>query len=166
MRKVMLAVFMTIAISASAQQIDLKSLDKFAEKAKEKTEITMDEEMLKSASSVLNSNKAGEAAARKNIEGLKGIYLRAYEFDDATAFKLEDLKPLTDQLKAPNWTAFLRNKEDDEQTEIWLHRTNGMIDGLLLIAAEKNELTVINAVGLTRIEDLSKLGDLGLPTIK
>jgi hypothetical protein len=161
MRKLMVAVWMMIAGTCLAQQIDLKALDQFAAKAKSKTEINMDESMVKSAASFLNPEKGDEAAVKKSVNGLKGFFLRSYEFDNSGIFKLEDLKPILDQIKGPNWTSFLRNQEDGEQTEIWFHRTNGQIDGMLLVAAEPGELTVINAVGLTRLEDLSALGEFG-----
>jgi Domain of unknown function (DUF4252) len=164
MRKLMLAAWMTIAGTCLAQQIDLKSLDQFAAKAKSKTEINMDESMVKSAAEFLNQDKKDEAAFKKSIKDMKGFFLRSYEFDKngPSQFKLEDLKPILDQLKGPNWTSFLRNQENNEQTEIWFHRTNGLIDGLLLVSAEPGEITVINAVGLTKLEDLSALGEFGL----
>jgi hypothetical protein len=161
MRKLMVAVWMMIAGTCLAQQIDLKSLDQFAAKAKSKTEINMDESMVKSASEFLNQEKKDEAAVKKTVKDLKGLFLRSYEFDQSGAFRLEDLKPLLDQLKSPNWTSFLRNQEGGEQTEIWFHRTNGQTDGFLLIAAESKEITVINAIGLTGLQDLSSLGALG-----
>jgi len=165
MRKILLGVLMALATTASAQQLDLSSLDRLADKAESKTEITLDEATLNSTTALLSEKKGTEAVARKAVEGLKGLFLRSYEFEKPGSFKLEDLKPLMDQLKAPNWTPILRAKEQDEQTEIWAHRTNGVIDGMVLIAAEEDEVTVINAIGLTRIEDLSKLRDFGMPGI-
>jgi hypothetical protein len=152
-----------IAGTCLAQQIDLKTLDQFAAKAKSKTEINMDESMVKSASDFLNQEKKDEAAVKKSVQNLKGFFLRSYEFDEngPFKFKLEDLKPILDQIKGPNWTSFLRTQEDDEQTEIWFHRTNGQIDGFLLVSAEPGEITVINAVGATSLEDLSALGQFG-----
>jgi len=163
MRKLMLAVWMMVAGTCLAQQIDLKSLDQFAAKAKSKTEINMDESMVKSAAQFLNQDKKDEAAVKNSVQSLKGFFLRSYEFDTngPTKFRLEDLKPILDQIKGPNWTSFLRSQEDDEQTEIWFHRTNGQIDGLLLVSAEPGEITIINAVGVTKLEDLSSLGELG-----
>ena len=159
MRKLMMIVLMMAAATAYAQQIDLKSLDKFADKAKSKTEINLDQSMVKSAAGFLNQKSDKESLAVKSIEGLKGLFLRVYEFDDKGTYKFDDLKPLLDQLKAPDWTSFLSNKEDDEQTEIWMHRTNGEPDGMLLISAESKELVVINALGLTSLEDLAALGN-------
>lgn len=160
MRKLTLVlVFMMIAVTVSAQQIDLKSLDRFAEKASSKTEMNMDESMVKQASGFLDEGKKDEALAKKSAENLKGFYLRSYEFDQPGVFKLDDLKPILDQLKEPSWKPFLRSKEDDEQTEIWMHNTNGQADGMLLVAAEEDELVVINAIGVTNLQDLSRIGD-------
>ena len=161
MRKLMIAIWMMAAGTCLAQQIDLKALDKLAALAASKTEINMDESMIKSAAGFLNQEKGDEALASKTAKDLKGFFLRAYEFNQKGAYKLEDLKPILDQLKAPNWTSFLRNQEDGEQTEIWMHRTNGQMDGLLLVSAEQNEIVVINAVGLTKLEDLAALGEFG-----
>ena len=160
MRKFSFVFFMLIASTVSAQQLDLKSLDKFADIAKSKTEINMDESTIKSATSALSQKKGDEAIAKKTIEGIKGFYLRAYEFGQKGAYKLEDLKPLFDQLKEPNWKPILRNKENDEQIEIWMHMRNGEPDGMVLISAEDDELVVINGVGVTKLEDLKALGKM------
>ena len=160
MRKWMFLGVMLIAATASAQQLDLKSLDKYADKAKSKTEINMDETMLKAAATSLSEKKKDEKIAKQSVEGLKGFFLRTYEFDDKFELKLEELKPLLDQLKAPNWKPVLRNKEDKEQTEIWMHYTNGTADGMVLIAAEAHELTVINGMGVTNMNDLQALGKM------
>jgi hypothetical protein len=51
----------------------------------------------------------------------------------------------------------MRNQENSGLTEIWMHKTNNEIDGMLLVSAENNEVTVINVIGLTRPEDFSSL---------
>jgi hypothetical protein len=161
MRKLMITVWMLVAGTCLAQQIDLKSLDKFAALAKGKTEINMDEAMLKSAAGFLNESNKEEAAAKKSAQDLKGFFLRAYEFPQKGMFKLEDLKPLLDQLKAPGWSSFLRAQEENEQTEIWMHSTNGKMDGFVLIAAEESEVVVMNAIGIANLADLAALGEFG-----
>ena len=160
MRKFIGIALLAIATTASGQQLDLKVLDKIASKAKKTTEMGMDEATLKAAVSLMDDKKGAEAAAKKSTEEMKGFFLRSYEFEKG-AFKFEDLKPITDQLKAPNWSRFLLNKEDGEHTEIWMHLTNGMADGMLLISMEQEELTVINAIGYSKMEDFAKLKDFG-----
>jgi hypothetical protein len=161
MRKILFTGLILMAATASAQQIDLKILDKFGEKAKSKTEINLDASTVKSASDLLNQKKGDEAAARKSAKDLTGLFLRDYKFETEGAYKREDLKPILDQLKAPNWTPILRNQETNEQTEIWMHVTNGQADGMLLVSMERREVTVINAMGITNLGDLSNVSGLG-----
>jgi hypothetical protein len=160
MRKFMIAVWMMTAVTCLAQQVDFKSLDKLAAKAKSKTEIDMDDAMVKSAAGFLNDQKKDESAAKESAKKLQGMYLRSFEFDQKDAYKMDDLKPLFDQLKAPNWKRFLREQEDGEETQIWMHYTNGVGDGMLLISAEEGEVTVINAVGTQNLADLAVIGTL------
>ena len=160
MRQFAFVSLMLIATTVSAQQLDLKSLDKLADRAKSKTEINMDESTLKSATASLNEKKGDEAIAKKTIEGVKGFFLRSYEFGQKGAYTLDELKPLFDQLKEPNWKPILRNKEADEQTEIWMHMRNGESDGMVLISAESKEVVVINGIGVTRLDDLKALGKM------
>ncbi len=160
MRKLAFTVLMTLATTAAAQQLDLKVLDKVAAKAKSTTEMGMDGATIQSTARALDDKKKDESAVKSALAAVKGFFLRSYEFEQGQ-FKLDDIKPLTDQLKAPNWIRFLRNKEADEQTEIWWHVTNGETDGMLLIAAESNELTVINAIGVADLSALGMLKNLG-----
>jgi hypothetical protein len=42
-----------------------------------------------------------------------------------------------------------------------MHLTNGQADGMLLVSMESKEVTVINAIGITNMGDLSNVGQLG-----
>jgi hypothetical protein len=165
----MLALLMAIATTAlafaPAQQLDFKVLDKIGEKATSRTEIGMNGADLKAAAGLLNNKSSEEANALKGIEGLNGYFLRAFEFKKG-GFKVEDLKPLLDQLKAPDWVRYLRVQEDKELVEMWFHNSNGKPDGMLMIAAEEQELVVMNAMGVTDMSALEKLKNLPAPNIK
>jgi Domain of unknown function (DUF4252) len=161
MRKLMVGVWMMVAGTCLAQQVDLKVLDKFAAKAQSKNEIDMNEALLKSAAGFLDDKKASEGLARATSRNLKGIFVRSYEFDQKGAYTMDDLKPLLDQLKAPDWNRFIRSEEDGERTEIWMHSTKGVPDGLLIVSGEDKELSVVNLVGSTNLGDLGLLGLLG-----
>jgi hypothetical protein len=155
----MLAALILMATSAYAQlPLNLQSLDKLEAKAKSKTRMDLDESMVKSATGALNEQKADEAAVKKVTEGLKGFFLRAYEFDKEKQYTLDDLKPIRDQLKAPDWVSMIQTSEDDELVEIWIHRTKGEADGMLLIAAESDELVIIYAIGVKDVSQLTNVG--------
>ena len=139
MHRWMLIGLMTVATAANAQQLDLRSLDKFASQAKGVTQINLDESMIKSGSGLLSDKKGDEATAKKGVAGLKGFYLRVFEFDKKGAYKLDDLKPIRDQIKGPEWTVFLQSREPEE-------------------------IVVINAIGTGNPTDLGKIGSqLGVP---
>jgi hypothetical protein len=159
-RKAMMVVWMTAACTCFAQQVDLKSLDKLASKAKEKTEVEMDEATLKSAQGFLNEKNTDEAQAKDATKNLKGIFVRSYEFENKNAYSKDDIQPIFDQLKAPAWSRFIRNEEESELTEIWMHKTNGAADGLLIVSIEEEEVTVVNVVGSANLASLAAIGGI------
>jgi hypothetical protein len=167
MRKLMLAALILVATSAYAQlPLNLQSLDKLEAKATSKTRMDFDESMVKSATGALSGQKVDEAVVKKVTEGLKGFFLRAYEFDKEK-YSLDELKPVRDQLKGPDWVSMIQSSEGDEIVEIWIHRTKGEADGMLLIAAESNELVVMYAIGVKDVSQLTNIGEtLGNINIK
>jgi len=160
MRKFGFVILMLVARIASAQKIDLKALDKIGINASSKTEMNMDGAALKSAATTLSEKNGDEAIAKKTVENLTGFYMRAYEFDKKGSFNIEDLKPILDQLKEPDWKPIIRVQEKGELTEIWIHSTKGEPDGMVLIAAEEDEVVVMNGVGVTNLSDLTALGKM------
>src|SRR6185369_11118577 len=103
MNRWLLIGIMTFATAARAQQVDLKSLDKFINMPTgvEVTQIDLDESLLKAAKNTLSEKKDDEAAAKSATSRLKGLYLRSFEFEKKGVYTLEDLKPIRDQLRAP-----------------------------------------------------------------
>ena len=67
-----------------AQEIKLPaSLDRLAAKATEVVDVTMDANLLQLASRFLSDKDADDAQVKKLIGGLKGIYVRSFEFEKA-----------------------------------------------------------------------------------
>lgn len=169
MRKLIFIPLFLVAATVQGQQLNLSSLDKLADRASETTEVTLDAAMLKFASAFLSDRKADEAAAKKMISELKGVYVRVFEFQSQGAFSPADLQPLRDQLKGPQWTRIVtvRERPTGEDVEIWLHREGDVTSAICVIAVEPRELAVVNLVGPIRPEDLGTLsGQFGIPTIE
>jgi hypothetical protein len=55
--------------------------------------------------------------------------------------------------------------EEKELTEIYMRTEQGKVAGFAIIAAEPKELTVVAIEGTINLNDLSKLGALGIPSI-
>ncbi len=151
---------------AFAQQLDLSGLDKLSSKATESSTVTLDAAKLKMASQFLSSSDPGQEKAKSLITGLRAIFVRTFEFDKSGGYSSADLEPIRKQLTAPGWSNIVDVKSRDMNTELWLFSKGDVLDGMTVIAAAPNEVTVVNIVGAVDINALSKLsGNFGIPKI-
>lgn len=152
--------------AAPAQQLDLSSLDRLASKSRESANVTLDESKLKLASMFLSPEDASQKQARDLVAGLKGVYVRTFEFEKTGEYTQADLDPIRRQLTAPGWSSIVSVKGREETAEVWLHSKGGALGGIAIIAAEGNELAVVNIVGPLDIASLAKLsGSFGIPKL-
>jgi len=162
-----------IPVAASAQdgKLNLSFLDRLAERAKEKQEVTLDESMLKSVAPSLVRPGPKAEAAKQVLSGLKGVYVRNYEFDNDKAYSMDDIAAIRKQLSAPGWVKIVSNEEkgkgpnDWELQEIYLFKQqDGKPGGLVILNAEPGELSVVNIVVTVAHADLDGFGGiLGIP---
>ena len=161
-----------VAVAAvCAQEIKFPAnFARLAEKADEVVDVTLDASMLGFAARFLSDGKADEAGAKRIIAGLKGIYIRSFEFSTEGAYDDKDLEEIRQQLRSPEWSRVLNvrsRKEESDNAEIFLKKDGDTVSGLTLLAAEPLKLTVVHIIGSISIEDLSKLGgNLGIPRVK
>jgi hypothetical protein len=152
------------AAVACAQQLDLTSLDKLASKASESNTITLDGAKLGFASQFLSGDDPSQAKARDLVKGLKGIFVRTFEFDRDNQFTQSDFEPVRKQLNAPGWSNIVSVKERNESAEVWLFSQNDQLGGIAILAIEPNEIAVVNIVGPIDINTLAALsGSFGIP---
>jgi hypothetical protein len=146
------------------QPFDFKMLDKLGANAKESTNITLDGNTLKLASSVLGD---GKDSVKSVVNGLKGIYIRNYEFEKEGQYNAADLEPLRTYLKSGQWNKIVDVKETKETSEIYVQPLpNDQLGGLAIISAEAKEVSVILISGVLKMSDVAKLsGNLGIPDI-
>ena len=159
---VVFALLLPVSAHAQGARLNLSFLDRLAERATEKQEVTIDSSMLKTASQFVPAGPKADAA-KQVISELEGIYVRSYEFDDRKAYSMDDINAIRKQLSAPGWSKIVSNEEKDrggnwELQEVWLFNPGGKLGGIFIINAEPGELQVINIVGPI---DFSKLGALG-----
>src|SRR5262245_6893778 len=108
----LLAFTLLVPLTASAQggRLNLSFLDRLAEKAKEKQEITIDKNMLQGFGNTLVPAGPKGDAAKEVLSGLEGIYVRSYEFDKSGAYSMDDINAIRKQLSAPGWTRIVANE--------------------------------------------------------
>lgn len=169
MRKFVLIVLaLVVAVPASAQRInlDLPGFAGLADKADEVVDITLDASMLRLAAKFLGGNDPDEREIRTLIDGLQGIYVRSYEFSKDGEYD----RALLDRVKAqlgPTWKPLVTvRSKTKENVNIMADLRGERVVGLVILAAEPRELTVVNIVGDIDIDRLSRLeGEFGIPKI-
>jgi hypothetical protein len=98
--------------------------------------------------------------AKNLLSGLKGIYVRSFEFAAPGEYSEADVESLRSQLQAPTWSKMVsvRSKNDGENVDVFFKMEKDKIAGLVVIAAEPMELTFVNIVGPIDLDQLSRLG--------
>lgn len=142
------------------------SLDRLADKADEVVDVTLDSNLLQLASRFLSQKDADQAKVKKLVGGLKGVYVRSFEFSKPGEYADADVESIRSQLKSPGWSriAGVRSKKQGDNAEVYIRTENGQIAGLTVLAMEPKELTIVNIVGLITPEDLADLGgNFGIP---
>jgi len=160
-----------IAVGTAAQlsaqlQLRITGLDGLASKAKESANITLDSNLIQMAGGFLEAGKDKDGNHIKGIlAGLKAITVRSFEFNEPAQYKMEDLEPIRAQLRSPGWSKIISSQSKDEISEIYTRTEQGKIAGFAIISAEPKELAIIAIEGSIDLNDLSKLGGLGVPQI-
>jgi hypothetical protein len=153
----------------AAQDVKMPvGLDKLGAKASEVVDVSLDGALLQLAGRFLSEKDPDEANVKRLVGGLKGVYVKSFEFEDRDQYKESDVEELRAQLRGPAWARIVsaRSKKDGENSEIYLKTDAGQISGLVIIVAEPKELTVVNIVGFIRPEDIRDLGGhWGIPKV-
>jgi hypothetical protein len=154
-------ILIAAAMPALAQQnFDFKSLDKIGANASGSTNISLEGDTLKLATSIFG----GDTGPLKN---LTGVYVRSFEFDKTGQYKESDLAPLRAYVASLKWTKIIDTKESDESSEIYVKPLpDSKLGGLAIISAEPKEVTVVFINGTLNVSDIGKLsGNLGIPDL-
>jgi hypothetical protein len=155
-------ILIAAAMPALAQQnFDFKSLDKIGANATGSTNISLEGDTLKLATSIFG----GDTGPLKN---LTGVYVRTFEFDKTGQYKDTDLAPLRAYVNSLKWNKIVDTKESDETSEIYVKPLpDNKLGGLAIISAEPNEVTVVFINGSLNMSDIPKLsGNLGIPDLR
>ena len=99
------------------------------------------------------------------ILGLKGVFVKRFEFEKEGEFTLADVESIRSQLSAPGWSsvANVRSKREGNY-DVSIMSEGSVIKGLAVLAAESKAFTVVNIVGPIDVAKLAELeGKFGIP---
>ena len=150
-----------------AQEIKLPpNLDRLAAKATEVVDVTLDSSMLQLASRFLSGKDADTVKIRKTVSGLKGIYVKSFQFEKTGEYLDSDIEAFRAQFRAPGWSRIVgvRSHKNGDNADVFIKSDGNRISGLTIISAEPKELTIVHIEGDIDPEQLSDLGgQFGIP---
>jgi hypothetical protein len=167
----LLVVFVTLvgAATASAQdaRIQTSQLDALTARASETVDVNIDASLMQMTAKFLSGKDPDEAKVKDLVNGLKGIYVRSFEFETEGQYSASDLESIRSQLRNPAWAKIVNiNSKKEGSVEVYLMHTAGQISGLTVLATDPKEFTIVNIVGPVDLEKLSDLeGNFGVPVL-
>ena len=157
-----------LAAAASAQdaRIQMGQLDRFNDMADKIISVDVSEGIINLAMSALNPSRSPNEAKIKDIlSGLKGVYVKRFEFEKEGAYAASDVDYIRSQLSGPGWVrvADVRSKREGSYDVVLMYE-GSVVKGLAVLAAEPRALTIVNVIGaidLAKLRDLE--GNFGIP---
>jgi hypothetical protein len=148
-------------------RLELSSLDHLSAKASQTVDVNIDERLMRIAAKAFSDKDTDEREIKKLITGVKGIYVKSFEFETDGQFTTADVEAVRAQLRGPGWTRLVNVTSKKEGiVEVYLLLNGEQVGGLAVLSSEDRELTVVNIVGPVDLEKLSKLeGQFGVPEL-
>ena len=144
---------------------------KLLPKSIETVEVNLDRGMLELAGKFMGgrSKNPEEAAIKDVIQNLKGVYVRSFRFANPGEYSLTDVDKFRSQFNGGGWNKIVdvrSSKPGGENAGVYIKTSGDEIQGIVVIAAEPKELTVVNILGNIRPEQIQELGGkFGIPEI-
>jgi len=165
---VMLLLLGGAVITAHAQgaRLQIDQLDSLANRASETVDVKLDERLMATTAKIFSDKD--DADIKEILKGLKGIYVKSFEFERAGEYSPADVESVMSQLRGGGWSKIVgvTSKKDGDNVEVYLMMQGDQIQGLAVISAEPKEFTVVNIVGPVNLEKLTKLeGQFGVPDL-
>ncbi|HEX7296400.1 MAG TPA: DUF4252 domain-containing protein [Pyrinomonadaceae bacterium] len=162
-----LLVALPLVVQAQDSRLQLGSLDHLAAKANQTVDVSVDERLMKMAAKLLSDKDADERNVKKLVEGLKGIYVKSFEFDTEGQYTAADLATIRTQLSGPGWTRLVNvTSRKEGNLEVYLLFNGDAVGGLAVLHSDLKEFTVVNIVGPVDLDKLASLeGQFGVPEL-
>src|SRR5947207_4716050 len=112
-----------IAVTAMAQdsRIQTSSLDHLAGRASQTVDINLDERLMQMTAKFFSSTDPDEKKVKEIINGLKGIYVKVYEFEHENEYTPADVESIRAQLRTPAWSRIVSiNSKKEGTVEVYL----------------------------------------------
>jgi hypothetical protein len=166
-RAAILALGLVVPALCSPQQPAFKtpSLAEMRRDAVESTNITFGPLLLWFASRVIGNRDPQSAAVKSLLRGLHKVQIHSYRYNADHVYRQADLEALRSQLTTPGWHRMvqLRDRGANDDVDIYYALDNRKVTGLVVLAAEPREFTLVNIRGRIDMTEVAALCDTFVP---
>jgi len=158
----------TATARAQGARLDMSQLERLGAKATETVDVNIDERMMQLAAKFLSGKDPDEVKIKELVSGLKGIYVKVFEFEREGDYSQADVEAIRSQLTNPAWARIVNvNSKKEGSLEVYLMTNASQIGGLVVLARDPKELVIVNIIGPVDLEKLSQLeGHFGIPELE
>ena len=166
-----LALLLLVGLSATAKaqggKLELAQLDALSSRASQTVDVNIDEKLMQLTARFLSGKDEDERKVKELVNGLKGIYVRSFEFEHEGAYTAADIESIRTQLRNPAWSQIVKvNSKKEGSIEVYLMTVGGTVEGLAVLATDPKEVTIVNIIGPVNLDKLSALeGQFGVPEL-
>lgn len=157
------------AVNAQDARLRFEKLNKLETSATSVVEVNVDGKLLEMAKRVLTKvNKQDAQKVGQAISGLKGIYVRVYNFETENQYNVGDVEEIRNQLNQPGWEklANVRSKKNNQKIDVYTMFTGDQMSGVAVVLSEAKSVALVNVIGPIDIDLLAELGGhLNIPKI-
>jgi len=166
-----LVLMLSSAAAAAAQdaKLSFERLTALETKARDVVEVNVDGKLLELAKRVTSKiNDKDAKTVGQAISGLKGIYVRVYNFAEVNQYDPSDVDIIRSELNSPAWqrVANVRSKRNDQKVDIYTMFTGDLMSGAAVVISDTKSVALVNVIGIIDIETLVELsGKMNIPKI-
>ena len=160
------------AAAANAQEparIHFERLNGLESSAQDIIEVNIDGKLLDLAKRVMTKvNDPNARKAAQAISGLKGIYVRVFNFANENEYNIADIDALRAELQLPGWEklANVRSKRNNQKVDVYTMFTGDTMSGVAVVVSETKSVAVVNVIGPIDIDLLAEIsGRMNIPKI-
>jgi len=108
---------------------------------------------------LMDDHDPDSAAVKVLFRSLKSLSVHHYEFGADSAYASTDIGALRSQVVGPEWSRIVEVHDEarHEDVDISVAMTRDKINGVVIIATEPREVTVITANGSLDLEEIDRL---------
>ncbi len=163
----LLVVTAGFTVQAQEPRIQTVSLDHLVAKASRTIDVNVDGRLMKMAAKLLSDKDVEEKEVKQLVAGIKGIYVKSFEFEADGQYTAADVESIRSQVRGPSWSRMVNvTSKKDGGVEVYLSFQGELVNGLAVIATNDREFTVVNIVGPVDVSKLAKLeGQFGVPEL-